>query len=302
MEQHFTSNRFAYLEKKINIFFVGAAVLVLVVLLAISYKQDYFTRVTSLYFFSDNATGIKPGMAVRTLGFNIGKVESISIEPNAKVRVKISVQSDYMRFITLDSRAKLFKEGLIGESVVEISPGSQQLRQMSHNAVLPFNRGRDLTEMADELYGEIQPVLKDFGKTMATVNNPEGDIQKSLRNINQATKNAQSLTENLTSQLPPILGKVDSIAQTVNDNLPAMIESSKQSLDNIREATNDLKKVTSASAQELPAALHDGSALVKDSRSIVNGVKETWPLRNMISTPQEQPLMLDSYVQPSDHH
>jgi len=253
---------------------------------------------TTLYFFSDNATGIKPGMAVKTLGFNIGEVEDISIEPNAKVRVKMSVQSDYMRFITLDSHAKLFKEGLIGESVIEISPGNQQLRQLAHNAVLPFDRGRDLTEIADELYGEIKPILKDLGKTMAAVNNPEGDIQQSLHNVNQATKNVQSMTGNLASQLPHLLGKADNIAKTVNDNLPALLENSKQSLDNIRDATSDLKQVTSASVQEIPPALHDGRALVNGSLSIVNGVKETWPVSNMISPPQEQPLALDSYVPP----
>jgi phospholipid/cholesterol/gamma-HCH transport system substrate-binding protein len=297
MEQH-ADSRLAPLEKKIYVFFAGAVLLAIMFFLATSYKQDFFTRMTTLYFFSDNATGIKPGMAVKTLGFNIGEVEDISIEPNAKVRVKMSVQSDYMRFITLDSHAKLFKEGLIGESVIEISPGNQQLRQLAHNAVLPFDRGRDLTEIADELYGEIKPILQDLGKTMAAVNNPEGDIQQSLRNVNQATKNVQSLTGNLASGLPPLLGKADNIAKTVNDNLPPLIENSKQSLGNIRDATSDLKQITSASAQEIPQALHDGRALVKGSLSIVNGVKETWPVRNMISPPQEQPLVPDSYVPP----
>ena len=303
MEQRRPDNRLGImekssLEKKTYFFFAGAVVLAIMFSLATGYKQDFFTRMTTLYFFSDNATGIKPGMAVKTLGFNIGEVEDISIEPNAKVRVKMSVQSDYMRFITLDSRAKLFKEGLIGESVIEISPGSQQLRQLAHNAVLPFNRGRDLTEITEGLYGEIQPILKELGKTMSAVNNPEGDIQQSLHNVNQAAKNVQSLTGNLASQLPPLLDKADNIVKTMNDNLPVLIENSKQSLNNIRDATSDLKQMTSASAQELPQTLHDGRALVKGSLSIVNGVKETWPVRNMISSPQEQPLILDSYVPP----
>ncbi len=84
----------------------------------------------------------------------------------------------------------------------------------------------------------------------------------------------------------------------MGDSLPILIESSKQSLDNIHDATIDLKRITSVSAQELPPALHDGRTLVKGSLSIVTGVKESWPVRNMISTPQEQSLPLDSYVQP----
>ncbi len=129
-------------------------------------------------------------------------MDEITIEPNAKVRVKISVQSDFMRFITLDSRARLLKEGMIGESVIDITPGNQKLRQMAHNTVLPFSRGRDLTEIADELYGEIQPILKDVGQAMAAVNNPEGNIQQSLRNINRATKMWSRLPENLIRSCP----------------------------------------------------------------------------------------------------
>lgn len=298
MEQHSPDNRTGFLERKIYAFLAGAIILAGAFFLATGYKQDFFTRMTTLYFFSDNATGIKPGMAIKILGFNIGEVDEITIEPNAKVRVKISVQSDFMRFITLDSRARLLKEGMIGESVIDITPGNQKLRQLAHNTVLPFSRGRDLTEIADELYGEIQPILKDVGQAMAAVNNPEGNVQQSLRNINRATKNVESLTGKLDSQLPPLLEKADGITKTVGDSLPILIESSKQSLDNIHDATIDLKRITSVSAQELPPALHDGRTLVKGSLSIVTGVKESWPVRNMISTPQEQSLPLDSYVQP----
>lgn len=299
MEQSAADNRYRRLGQKISIFFMGAAVLAGVFFLATAYKQDYFTRMTTLYLFAGNATGIKYGMAVKMLGFNIGEVEDISIEPNAKVRVKMAVRSDYMRFITLDSHAKLFKEGMIGESVIEITPGSQGLRPMAHNAVLPFTRAHDLSEIADELYGEIKPILKGVGQTVAAANNPEGEIQQSLRNVAQTSKNALFMTENLASRLPHLLNKAESITKTINDGLPALIENSKQSLDNIRSATGNLKQITATSAQEFPQILQDGHALVKDSLSIANGVKEAWPVRNMIGTPQEQPLLLDSYVQPS---
>ncbi len=298
MQQFLADNRYHRLGKKIFIFFAGAVVLVAVFSLATAYKQDYFTKMTTLYLFSDNATGIKRGMAVKILGFNIGEVESIAIEPNAKVRVKIAVQSDYMRFVTLDSRAKLFKEGMIGESVIEITPGSQELRPMAHNAVLPFSRGHDLSEIADELYGEIKPVLKGVGRAVAAVNDPEGDVQQSLRNMNKISKNALSITEDAASRLPRLLSEAESITKTVNDGLPVIIENSKQSLENIRSATSDLKQITAASAHEIPQVLQGGQALVKDSRSIVDGVKEAWPVRNMIAPPQEQPLLIDSYVQP----
>ena len=298
MQQSLADNRYHRLGKKIFIFFAGAVVLVVVFSLATAYKQDYFTKMTTLYLFSDNATGIKRGMAVKILGFNIGEVESIAIEPNAKVRVKIAVQSDYMRFVTLDSRAKLFKEGMIGESVIEITPGSQELRPMAHNAVLPFSRGHDLSEIADELYGEIKPVLKGVGRAVAAVNDPEGDVQQSLRNMNKISKNALSITEDVASRLPRLLDEAESITKTVNDGLPVMIENSKQSLENIRSATSDLKQITATSAHEIPQVLQGGQALVKDSRSIVDGVKEAWPVRNMIAPPQEQPLLIDSYVQP----
>lgn len=327
----YTDNRFKYLEKKTALFFAGAVVLVLMFLLATGYKQDYFTRMTTLYLFADNATGIKRSMSVRILGFDIGEVKNITLEPNSKVKLEISVQSDYMRLITQDSHARLFKEGMIGESVIEITPGSQDLRPMAHNAVLPFERGRDFMELADDLFKETKPILKGIRQTLDNVNNPEGDIQQTLHNANLATNNVQSLTKSLSSRLPGILSntenstkavsdylpgimessassvpsilhKAESITGKINDSLPDIMDNSKKSLENIHDATIDVKQMTKLTAKELPQTLHDGQALVKGSLSIVNGVKETWPVRNLISVPQEQPLLLDSYVAPSKTH
>ena len=298
MDQLNTDHRLAPTGKRIYLFFAGAVVLLVAFFTISAYKQNFFTRVTALYFFSDNATGIKTGMAVQTLGFHIGEVADISIEPNAKVRVKITVQTDYMRFITQDSRAKLYKEGMIGDSVIEISPGNQQLRQLAYNAVLPFSRGRELTEIADQLYGEIQPVLKEAAKTLVYVNDPAGDIRQTLRHANEAALKVQSLTSQVAAQLPPILAKTDSAAQSINQSLPALLSNASLSLVNIRAATDDLKQLTTASVQDIPPALHDGRALVNGSLSIVKGVKQSWPVSTMIDSPGEQALPSDSYVQP----
>ena len=296
---------FNYLEKKILVFFVFAILLVVTLFVAVGYKQDYFTRTTTLYIFSDDATGIRLGMAVKILGFSIGTVQDISIEPNATVRVKLTIQSDYMRFVTLGASTRLVKEGIIGESIIEIIPGNQESRQVANNGVLPFKRGLDLTEIAGNLYGEVQPILQGIGKTMASINNPDGDVQQTLHNVNRTSKELRSLSETLASRVPSLLGKTDSISSRVNDistrvndSLPAMIDSSIQSLENVRAATNDIRNLTATSAQEIPQTLQDGRALVKDSLSVVNGVKSAWPVRNMLAPPHEQPIQVDSYVQP----
>jgi len=137
------NQRLLTIEKRTRRFMLGAVGVMLLVLLMIAAKQDYFSRSTAIYFFTPNAQGLSKGMAVKFIGFKVGSVRNITMEPNASVRVHVSLDDEYVHLIGQDAKAKLVKEALVGESVVEIIPGSQQVRQVTQDSVLEFERGQD---------------------------------------------------------------------------------------------------------------------------------------------------------------
>ena len=117
------NQRLLTIEKRTQRFLLGAIGVLLLVLLMIAVKQNYFHRSTTILFFTPNAQGLSKGMAVKFIGFKVGSVEDVSMQSNATVQVEVSLDNEYVHLIGQDAKARLVKEALVGESVVEIIPG-----------------------------------------------------------------------------------------------------------------------------------------------------------------------------------
>jgi len=238
-----------------------------------------------------------------------------------------------------DASAKLIKEDLIGDGVLDIQPGTPGLRTVAANGVLPFERGRDLAELAEDLNRRVQPILDNVQKITAEANDPKSDIRQTIRNVSTASaalaetgEKSKALVEHidqhaaqLTTHANKFLGDADAglnkLLPTVNatmqraetltthadaaitevqGKLAGTLDKADESLDNVRAASADARKLMATTAEELPPVVRDGRALAEDSRQLLNGAKRSWPFRNMLPLPQENALSTDSYVSPAE--
>lgn len=300
------------LETRTRGFMLGALGLMLLVLLLIAVKQDYFSRSTSIYFFTPNAQGLSKGMAVKFVGFKVGSVQEVSMEPNATVRVKVSLQDEYVHLIGQDAKARLMKEALVGESVVEIIPGSPQVRQVAQNSVLEFERGQDAGALMETLAAQLQPILADIRTFTGTINKPDGDIQQSIRNLNQATAGMREMINQLTQlgvsgnrkldstflKFDQALDSANTSLTTLNKAIPHLVEQADTTFANVQEATSLIKQVTRDSAGEIPALVRNANALVQDSQQTLDGLQQSWPLNGMLPKVEEKTLPVDGYIAP----
>ncbi len=298
-------NRFEGLELKTGLFLLLAALLIVAGILATLVRQGVFTQTTPLHFFANSAQGIGKGMAVQLFGFKIGAVDALNLEPNGTVKVRLVVQSEYLRLINQDSTARIGKEGLIGASIIEIVPGAAASRPVPENGVLKFERAADFSSIAEEISQQVRPILADIKQLTESANRPDGDIRIAIRNARQLTaelsevaRQMSRLTTNADRQLSSVLGKADTTfekaTQTVDRlgesvaRLPDLMLKLDRSLANIEAASADAKKIMSGAAEDLPPA-------IRDARAIVDGAKRTWPINTMLAEPREQALPLDSF-------
>jgi phospholipid/cholesterol/gamma-HCH transport system substrate-binding protein len=306
------NQRLLNIEQRTKRFLLGALGAMLLALLLIAIKQDYLVRSTAIYFFAPNAQGLNKGMAVKFIGFKVGSVKEVSMQPNATVRVKVSLDDEYVHLIGLDAKARLIKEALVGESVVEIIPGSQQVQQVTQNSVLQFERGQDASSIAESMAAQLQPILSDIRQITASINNPNGEIQQTLKNLNQVTGDLRETVKQFTQlgvsgnqKLDSVHGKLDKALDSVNANLevmdkaiPRLVDKADATLDNVQTATSDIKRMTAESAGELPAFIHNSNALVQDSQDMLEGAKQSWPFSGWFRKPEAQVLPVDGYVPP----
>lgn len=306
------NQRLLTIEKRTRRFMLGAVGVMLLVLLMIAIQQDYFHRSTTIYFFTPNAQGLSKGMAVKFVGFKVGSVQDVSMQPNATVRVKVALDDEYVHLIGQDAKARLIKEALVGEGVVEIIPGSQQVKQVTHNSVLAFERGQDASTVVENLAAQLQPILGDIHQITSSINNPNGDVQQTLKNLNQATGAFRETVHQFTQlgassnqkldsaygKFDKALDRVNSSLETLDKSIPKLVEKADSTLGNVQSATSDIKKMTSESATEVPALVRNANALVQDGQDTLGGVRKSWLLNGLFPQPEEQALPVDGYVPP----
>ena len=78
---------FRHLERKIGTFVLVATFGIVLTIGAVGVKQEVFTPKTSIHFLTDSAHDIAKGTAVKLRGFNIGKVEHLTLTDDARVLV-----------------------------------------------------------------------------------------------------------------------------------------------------------------------------------------------------------------------
>lgn len=315
--------RFSGLERKAVLFLGLAGLICIAAIAAALVRQGYFTQTSRIYVFANSALGISKGMAVQLSGFKIGSVEDLTLEPDTRVKVLLQLKSDYLRLIPQDSQARLAKESLIGAGFIEIVPGSKNSRPVASNAVLAFERGRDLTAIADELTEKLNPILEEVHRFTSTVNDPQGDLRQTLRNIRDTTAmiasmrgDLQRLAAGATERVDSISGKVELVLDrtagtldkagraidslgntlaTVDKELPNIVLKLDQSLKNVESVTADARRIAGALGEQLPGAVQEGRAMVEDVQEIVDGAKRSWPIRNVLPPAVESPPALDSH-------
>jgi phospholipid/cholesterol/gamma-HCH transport system substrate-binding protein len=319
--------RFINLERKIGRFVLIAITGILLVVVLIGMQQDVFTPKSRIYFFAYSGTGLNEGQAVKFKGFKIGKVERVSLTDFGKVEVTLSISRSYMKWIKEDSKAKLMKEMFIGDSIIVITPGSDDEEQLKDEGVVVFEREREWREIAESLVSEVKPMLLDIKSIIHDIQDPQGDFKSTLRNLKTATEELVGTRKNLdtllvnadrgvtdvvsdldvifdslqTDVLPKmeeILGSAgetvsgaDSLVKRVDRDLPGIVEKLEESLENIRKITDDLKEASPM----VPYLLDEGEELIDKSSETMDSVQDSWLFRKKAEPPKSKTLEIDSY-------
>jgi phospholipid/cholesterol/gamma-HCH transport system substrate-binding protein len=105
-------------------FIAGGVLLFIMIIYLIGGKQNMFTssvRITSVF---TDVKGLQEGANVRFTGIDVGAVNRLQILTDSTVLVEISLDRRVTKFIKKDSRATIASQGLMGNKLVIIVPGS----------------------------------------------------------------------------------------------------------------------------------------------------------------------------------
>ena len=93
-------------------------------------RQSLFGSSIKIHAIFNDVSGLQSGNNVRLSGIKIGTVESVDIISDSSVNVTMLIDKSSSQFVKKDAFAAIESNGLMGNKVVSISPGSVQARQI----------------------------------------------------------------------------------------------------------------------------------------------------------------------------
>jgi phospholipid/cholesterol/gamma-HCH transport system substrate-binding protein len=124
------------LKWKLGLFIVVGLVLLVFGLFFIGKQKNLFVSVFPIKAVFNNVSGLKVGNNVRFGGIGVGTVDGIQLLNDTSVQVNMNIKSEVRRFIKQDASASIGSDGLVGDRVVLISPGSMNREPVKDNEIL----------------------------------------------------------------------------------------------------------------------------------------------------------------------
>ena len=305
--------RFKGLFVKVSILVSIALVGLILNLVVSAIKKGFFTPQSAIYFVADSGQDIKIGMPVKLSGFKIGAVSKLELDDKAHAQVEMMIENRYLALLNEDAVVSMKKEGLIGDGSLEVKRGSEDRPHLNTHAIITFERGGGLEQIATDLRDRLYPSLDQINKLLKDVNDPQGDMRQILGNLRHFSEDIQGTNarinhilcefdDRMTNDVRPTLQSVrksaegaEAIVVKLNEELPGLLKKADVSLDNVRQTTETLKTSIDNSAPHLSGLMGETRGLMSDTRNIVDSASTSWPLKNIMPLPEQGLIKMDSH-------
>ncbi len=129
---------------KLGIFISVGMLLFIVGIYFIGQGQQLFRSTFRISGVFKDVAGLQAGNNVRLSGVNVGVVDNIQIESDSTIRVEILIDENTRKFIKKDALVTIGSEGLMGNKILIITPGTGGKKEIQNNdsvkTTMPLSR------------------------------------------------------------------------------------------------------------------------------------------------------------------
>lgn len=195
---------------KLGLFIVLGLAIFIFAIFWIGRQKHLFDQTFPISTVFSRVSGLQMGNNVRFAGINVGTVDRIIILNDTSVRVDLLLKTSVREFIHEDGYATIGSEGLMGDRIVNIFPGTTESKLVSDNFMMD---SYDPVE-TDEIMGNIKvtsdnaAVITDqLAEIMIKLNNGQGTLGKLLqdstlaRDLGNTVKNLKEGTKGFSENM-----------------------------------------------------------------------------------------------------
>lgn len=242
-------------------FLLGSGLLLTLFLMAIGRSQNWWHEGLELEFFSRDASGISRGMDVRIAGFKVGRVQSVSLEPDAQVRVRLEIRNNFAAMVGPRSRAELGQVGVVGSPYVAVSadPGPPDRPLLRPGSRIRFHSRPDLDDLLVDLAQTRIPLDRALRSAVVL---GERRLPQTLANLDQTLSQARRSADDLGQEARQTAAAargtlqrsdqaLQQISHTLKGGSAGSLASTLEELRRMATATEAMAKRTEALVQRI---------------------------------------------------
>ncbi len=233
----------------LSIFFLGS-------------RKNVFEKTFHLSSVFANVNGLRPGSGIWLAGVNVGTVKQVVIIGDSAVWVDMQLEERVRTHISQDATTSISADGLIGNRIVVINPGSQRAEKVASGDTLRSRGLLDtdaLMKTGEKTLNNLMAITADLRKLTGEISRGEGTLGQvladstfypslaaemrttlaNLRETSQRTNRLAGEFASITEQLQSGDGVVGTL---LNDTSFAGVWES--SMVNVKSGTEQLLEIT----------------------------------------------------------
>jgi phospholipid/cholesterol/gamma-HCH transport system substrate-binding protein len=190
--------------------------LIIASVLYLAYSKGFFTREYIYTLSSKSGEDLTEGMPVLFSGYKIGRVETLELNDQGILLIKIRIPEQHSKWIRSDSTFSLYKP-LIGSSRLIIATGNLNSPALSPKTIPEIVMVNDINETIKK----VQPTLAKVDKVVTNIERITANFADPQGNVNKILSHSEKLTGNLAKKdtiIEMAAGTPES-AQYVNESL-----------------------------------------------------------------------------------
>lgn len=250
---------------RLGIFVITGLVLLVAGLYFIGNNKNLFGDRFVLYATFDNVSGLQKGNNVRFSGIDVGTVDNITIVNDTSLRVRMVINQDLLHHIRKNSYAAIGTDGLMGNKLINISPGTPDAKEVAEGDEIPVTPTLDTEAMFRTLEGTNRNILMISASLREITGNIERSrgtlytvlmdtvlavsLRRTLANLEGMSNHLDDFSGDLGGMMQGVRSGEGVLGQLVNDSsdfsreLGGALDDIRTSGKNLSEATERLNRI-----------------------------------------------------------
>jgi phospholipid/cholesterol/gamma-HCH transport system substrate-binding protein len=195
---------------KLGMFAVVALVIAISAIYYIGKQKNKFGSVLHISALFNSVGGLKIGSNVRFGGIDVGTVDDIELVSDTSVQVDMIIQKNVQKFIKKDAKASIGSDGLMGDKVIVIAPGTMGQPVVSEGEKLSSRQPIETDQILASLKVSADNaaiITSNLADISDRINHGKGALGKLLHdttlstNLSSTMKNLKASSEGLNQNM-----------------------------------------------------------------------------------------------------